>query len=49
MDTVEDEIAAAKIGDGAEGRVSPYDKHAGMGRASAVRDVIGWHAQACPA
>jgi hypothetical protein len=45
MDAVEDEIAATKIGDGAEGRVSPHDKHAGMGRAGAMRGVIGRHAQ----
>src|SRR5271156_754778 len=45
METVEYEIAAAKVGDGAEGRVPPHYKHAGMGRAGAVRGAIGWHAQ----
>ena len=45
MDTVEDEVAAAKVGDGAEWRVSPHHEHAGMGRAGAMWGVIGWHAQ----
>src|SRR5579863_5136584 len=45
MDTVEDKVAAAKVGDGADGRVSPHYEHTGMGRAGAMRGVIGWYAQ----